>query len=281
MNLGRHQERYCIIGNPVEHSLSPLIMNYLFHRYGLNAYYYKARVLENELGEAVQTLRGLRVKGFNVTMPHKKAILRYLSDLDDASYIIKAANTVKNVDGRLIGFNTDWVGVKRSLEFHGLNKIENAVIMGAGGAAAAALYALGQMSRGIIYIINRTYENAVGIKHEFRDLRAEIKPLLLSKENLREAIGDASLLINATPVGMGEWKSLVPPEFLKGEIYVMDMVYRPLKTKLLMDAEKAGATTIDGLWMLIIQAAEAFKIWTGIEPDILDLRRLVEANING
>ena len=280
MNLGGGQERYCIIGNPVEHSLSPLIMNHLFHRYGLNACYYKTRILENELGLAVQTLRNLRVKGFNVTMPHKKAIVRYLNDLDNPSYRIKAVNTVKNVDGRLIGFNTDWIGVKKSLELHELNKIENAVIIGAGGAAAAAVYALGQMSQGIIYIINRTYENAVGIKHEFRDLRVEIKPLSLSKENLRKAIGDASLVINATPIGMGEWKSLVPPEFLKREIYVMDMVYRPLKTKLLTDAEKAGATTIDGLWMLIIQAAEAFKIWTGIEPDILDLRGFVEANID-
>ncbi len=280
MTPKKERERYCIIGNPVEHSLSPLIMNYLFQKYGLNAYYYKARVIEKELEKAVQTIRTLGVKGFNVTMPHKKTILRHLNELDGASHMIKAVNTVKNVDGRMIGFNTDWIGVKGSLELHGVRKVENALIIGAGGAAAAAVYALGQISRGVIYIINRTYENAVGIKHEFKDLKVEIKPLLLSKENLRRTTDDVSLIINATPVGMREWKSLVPPEFLRREIYVMDMVYRPLKTKLLMDAEKAGANTIDGLWMLIIQAAEAFKIWTGIKPDVVDLRKFVEANID-
>lgn len=266
--------KYCLIGDPVEHSLSPLIMNYLFKKYGLNAIYYTARVEENKLRNTIITFRTLDIKGFNVTMPLKTSIISFLDDLDDSANTIKAVNTVKNIDGELIGYNTDWIGVSKSLEINGIENVDTCVVLGAGGAARATIYALSRLSK-TIYVLNRTYEKAVDIKHQFSEFNIDIVPLQYNIDNLERALNNAELLINATPVGMNKWESLIPPRMLRKDLCIMDMVYRPLKTKLLKDALDTGAKIIDGLWILIMQAAAAFNIWTGIYPDIHELRRFV------
>lgn len=270
--------RYFLIGDPVEHSLSPLIMNYLFRKYGINAIYHPARVIEDELMDILTSFREIGVRGFNVTMPLKTAILRFLDDLDDSAYTIKAVNTVKNIDEALVGYNTDWIGVLRSLETYRVGDIDTAAVLGAGGAAKASIYALSKIS-GKVYVLNRTYEKAIALKKKLRELDIEIVPLRYNINNLEMALNDAELVINATPIGMNKWESPIPSRLLREDLYVMDMVYRPLKTKLLNDALDAGARVIDGLWMLITQAAEAFKIWTGIYPDIYRLRRFVLGEI--
>ena len=267
-------KRYCLIGDPVEHSLSPKIMNFLFKKHGLDAIYFKIRVGNNELKNKIMEFRDQDFKGFNVTMPLKQSIIKYLDEINKDAKLIKAVNTVKNTGNYLIGYNTDWIGFMNSLKLNGVKRIDKAVILGAGGAARAATYALIKNST-IVYILNRSRARAEALAKEFGEINDNVVALDLNMENLERALDESMLLVNATPVGMNEWKSLVPCELLREDLVVMDMVYSPLTTKLLHDARNAGAKTIDGLWMLILQAAESFRIWTGIYPDVHEVRALL------
>lgn len=267
-------KRYCLIGDPVEHSLSPKIMNFLFKKHGLDAIYFKIRVGNNELKNKIMEFRDQDFKGFNVTMPLKQSIIKYLDEINKDAKLIKAVNTVKNAGNHLIGYNTDWIGFMNSLKLNGVKRIDKAVILGAGGAARAATYALIKNST-IVYILNRSRARAEALAKEFGEINDNVVALDLNMENLERALDESMLLVNATPVGMNEWKSLVPCELLREDLVVMDMVYSPLTTKLLHDARNAGAKTIDGLWMLILQAAESFRIWTGIYPDVHEVRALL------
>ncbi len=249
--------RICgLIGNPVEHSLSPIIHNAAFSMMRLNYAYVCFNVPRNQLSEAIEGVRALDFVGFNLTIPHKKRIIDLLDDVDENAEKIGAVNTVVNRKGILTGYNTDWVGVEKSVDL--LKK--KVVIIGAGGAARAVVFCAIKNAAEVT-IVNRTKEKAKIIAEEFGGDFGSL-------DRLKKLKGD--IIINTTPVGMypNSDESIADIEVLKNFTVAFDIVYNPIKTKFLKLAEKAGCKTIDGLWMLVHQGAEAFQLWTGNTPDV-------------
>ncbi len=269
----RHLKLICLIGDPVEHSISPTIHNEVFRELNLNYIYLAFRVVGDDLEHAVRGLKALGASGFNVTLPHKSAIIKYLDEVVPEAMFVGAVNTVVNEGGRFVGYNTDVVGVINT--FKSLNirlSGTSAAVLGAGGASRAVLYALASSGSSEVFLINRTFERAVSLAEEFSvkfpDVR--FRPTGLTVSGLRVAVERAQILVNATSVGMypSVDESLIPPELLRRDLIVFDVVYNPVETKLLRDARLRGATTVDGVHMLVHQAAAAFKLWTKVEPPV-------------
>jgi shikimate dehydrogenase len=264
-----------LIGDPVEHTMSPVMQNTAYKKLGLDYVYIPFRVKPKQLAQAVEGLRALNVRGFNVTIPHKVAIIPFLDGLDPLAEKIGAVNTVVNNDGELRGFNTDAEGFLRALLEHGIKpEGKKVIVLGAGGASRAITYILAEKGAHLT-ILNRQQELdwAENIAHLIReDHRQEVKVLELG--HLTEALADADLLVNATSVGMSPAveDSPVPAELLDKVPVVFDIVYNPIITRLLREAVAAGAKTIGGLDMLAWQGALAFEMWTGQTAPI-DLMR--------
>jgi len=256
---------YGLIGSPVSGSLSPAIHCSVFRAVGVDAVYLAWETEPEELRETVSALRRLAA-GFNVTIPLKEAVLGLLERVEGAAEEIGAVNTVKNVEEGLVGYNTDYLGVARCLESRGWRP-RIVLLVGAGGAARAAVYAVAAMGAERLYVANRGRERGERLARwaTMLGLDAAYVPLGEAARYAKEA----DTVINATPVGSyaccpGE----APPvlEGLHSGQLVFDMVYRPLRTRLLMEAEKRGAATVDGLCMLVWQALEADRVWEGVEP---------------
>lgn len=249
---------YGIIGNPVRHSLSPIIHNGAFRRMGLNAVYLAFEV--KDLEEAIDGIRGLEIRGVSVTIPFKTEVISLLDKVEGVAGQIEAVNTIINKGGKLIGYNTDWHGALEALEEKVDLKGKRVVLIGAGGAARAIGFAL-KMRDCEIIISNRTSDQAAGLSKE---LMCDHQPL--------SSIGGlkADVIINATSVGMHPYdeESPLPKKVLNKGMTVMDIVYRPLQTKLLREAEEAGCLTINGLEMLSRQGAAQLEIWTGQRPEM-------------
>lgn len=258
----------CLIGDPVEHSLSPMMHNLSFERLGLNCVYLAFRVTKERLETVVEGFRAIGVRGFNVTTPLKKAIVVFLDKLNPNAAKIGAVNTVLNDHGEFIGFNTDGLGVVRALESRGL-KIDglNIVLIGAGSAGRAIAYAFSETPCSLT-ILNRTAEKARSLAEELSEGLAEVSWKPLTMDSLAECVPRADILVNATSIGMKpmDMETPVPKRFLRRGMVVFDIVYNPLETRLLKEAKKVGALTLDGLEMLLHQGIEAFKIWFGLEP---------------
>ncbi len=263
---------FYLIGSPVSHSLSPLMHNTAFRKLKLPYRYEAIEVRASQLPEAAETLRRPDVGGFNVTMPLKEAILEYLDEVSREAEIIGAVNTVVNVGGRLAGYNTDVAGVRVALEKAGV-EARRAVVLGAGGAAKAVVYCLAELGAEVT-VLNRTLARARRLAE-----RMPATPAELSRRSLREHIPRADLVVNATPVGMDGESTLVDRSLLRRHQAVLDLVYRPLKTPLLREAEAAGAKPIPGVEVLVAQGAEAFRIWTGFEPPVDDMMKAVVAEL--
>ena len=247
-----------IIGWPVEHSLSPYMHNAAFKALGLKAVYGLFPVKPEELEKAVSGLKALHIHGVSVTIPHKEKILSLLDEIDPVAFEIGAVNTVVLKEERLLGFNTDWIGVKRALEEVTPLAGKRAVVIGAGGASRAVVYALCQGGAKVV-IYNRTFEKAQNLARIFG---VEANPW----EELPSAEGD--LLLQTTSVGLNEDRSPVPKEILPRFKVAMDIVYTPLKTTFLKEAKEAGCQTINGLKMLVYQGAEQFRLFTGKAPPV-------------
>jgi shikimate dehydrogenase len=268
-----HAKLICLIGDPVEHSISPIIHNEVFRALNLNYVYLAFRVLPEDLMDAVRGLRALGVVGFNVTIPHKVSVMKYLDELSPDAEVVGSVNTVVNRSGILVAYNTDYLGVVNTFKNLGI-KLEgtSATVLGAGGASRAVVYALilGGVER--VFIVNRTLEKAVSLASEFsiKFPNTSLIPMGLTQENLREAIQKSHIVINTTSVGMypRTEESLVPSDLLRSDLVVMDVVYNPLETKLLRDAKAVGAKAVDGVNMLVYQAVASFKLWTGIDPPV-------------
>ena len=256
---------YGIMGYPLGHTLSPVIHNALFKRYRIRGSYFAFPVREERLPAAINCAR-IFMRGFNVTMPHKEALVPLLDELSEDASNIRSVNTVVNKNGKLVGYNTDGVGARKALERVAEINNSRILVLGAGGAGKAIAYELSKFSE--VIVLNRTMEKALSLQKFGIDVGE------LTKDNLRRELKEADILINATSVGMNSNDNLVPREFLRKELIVMDIVYHPLSTKLLKDAEKTGCTTVDGLWMLVYQGAESFRLWTGIKVDISFMRRI-------
>ena len=244
---------YGVIGNPVRHSLSPIIHNGAFRRMGLNAVYLAFEV--KDLKEAIHGIRGLGIRGVSVTLPFKNQIIPFLDKVEDVAGKIKAVNTLLNEGEKLVGYNTDWRGALEALEEKVDLKGKRVVLLGAGGAARAIGFALKTRDCEVI-ISNRTMDRAAGLAKELRCIHQPLSSI----EGLK-----ADVIINATSAGMhpNHEESPLPKKVLEKGVTVMDIVYKPLQTKLLREAEEIGCLTINGLEMLSRQGAAQLEIWTG------------------
>ena len=273
---GRSQV-YGLIGDPVDHSLSPIIQNIAFRSADLDAVYVAWRVQCAKLRLAVAGLKALGVRGFNVTTPHKTAMTRLVDKLEPLAAQIRSVNTVTNERGKLAGYNTDGVGALNALREAGANPKEQAVLLiGAGGAARALAYALGEQGSGFT-LMNRTLSKA---RHLVKQLKKEfnvnVKPAPLSINGLHSMLGQAQIIVNASSMGMnGKFDLPIKPTWLRPEHYVFELVYRPLETRLLQYASLAGARTITGLDMLVNQGACAFSLWTGRKAPVAEMRQAI------
>ena len=261
--------RVCgVIGDPIEHTMSPVMHNAAFKELGLDYLYVPLRVKREELGKAVESVRALNIRGLNVTLPHKVAIISFLDELDPLARKIGAVNTIVNDDGVLTGYNTDATGFLQALlEGEVEPKEKKVVILGAGGASRAISFILAERDAYLV-ILNRLLELdwAEELAQRVSKVFAkEVKALELNEKNLEMVLEGADILINATSVGMSPDvdKTPVPAKLLKPGLIVFDIVYNPIKTRLLKEAETAGAQSIGGLDMLAWQGAIAFEKWTG------------------
>ncbi len=266
-----------VIGDPIEHTMSPAMHNAAFKKLGLDYLYIPFKVRKEELSGAINGIRALNIRGLNVTIPHKVAAMPMLDGLDPMAKKIGAVNTIVNQDGELRGYNTDAAGFLQALLERGIEPMgKTIVILGAGGASRAISYILAERDA-ILTVLNRQLELEWAEELAeviYEDLRNKIRVLELCEENLAEALKGAQILVNATSVGMvpNHEETPVPAQLLKPELAVFDIVYNPIKTRLMKEAEAAGARTISGIDMLAWQGALAFKQWTGQKAP-LDLMR--------
>ena len=255
-----------LLGNPVGHSLSPVMQNAAFRACDLDWQYELLETPRARLGETVARLRQPDCVGANVTVPHKEAVIEFLDALTDHARQIGAVNTIVNRDGKLLGENTDVYGFTQALreasvELPGVR----AVILGAGGAARAAVFALAEQNAARVTLINRTTDRAQKLAD---DVRAHF-PRFAVEVNSIAAFATAHLIVNATSVGMSSNDAESPMQwvFPRGAAAI-DLVYRPLQTKFLRDAERAGARPIGGVSMLVHQGAAAFKEWSNLDAPV-------------
>jgi shikimate dehydrogenase len=258
--------RVCaIIGDPVEHSLSPVMHNTAFQKLGLNLVYVAFKVKKDGLKDAISGARSLGLQGLNVTMPHKNAVIKYLNETDSTAEAIGAVNTILNNQGKLVGYNTDGKGAMIALQENGVSAEETKMLLlGAGGAAKAIAFQAAQEVEELV-IVNRTSEKAEQLaKMLGNKFGNKTRGRKLSAEVLKEELETTDILVNATSVGMHPSvnHSPVPSDLLHSDLCVMDIIYNPLETKLAKDAKAVGAEVVSGLEMLLYQGAVAFEIWT-------------------
>ena len=264
---------YCIIGDPIQHSLSPAMQNAAFNKLGMNSSYIAFRVRKGELKESIESLRAIGVSGFNITVPHKVEAIDYLDQLDISVRKANAVNTVHNVGGVLKAYNTDIYGFIHPLHLRKINFNGMKVLMiGAGGAARAALAALAD-ENGIseINIANRSEGNARLLLEVSVPLGLNCK--IVPWEEIPAFSRTAELIVNATTVGMNSEPSLLDYQNINKHAIVYDIVYRPVHTALLDNAKQVGAEVIYGYEMLLHQGAKSFEIWTGMSAPIDGMKK--------
>lgn len=251
--INGHTKIYGILGRPVTHSLSPAMHNAAFRALGLNAVYVAFPV--TDLPEAVAGLRGLDIKGVSVTIPFKEEIIPLIDELDPRAARIGAVNTLVNRDGRLVGYNTDWLGALHALKSKTSLTGEHVLLLGAGGASRAIAFSVLEEG-GRVTLTDVDAPRAAALA---RDLQMDA----ISLDAVNRC--PATILVNATPVGMAPKVDAIPinADLLGRYHLVMDIVYQPLETRLLREAKARGAETLDGLQMLIHQATAQFELWTG------------------
>ena len=268
--------RVCaVIGDPIEHTLSPTMHNAAFEHLKLDFVFLAFRVTSDELEDAVRGACALGIRGLNVTMPHKNSVTEFLDEADPAVKFLGAANTILNQSGRLKGFNTDGVGALKALKQNGVNLAgKRVLLLGAGGAAKAIAFSLAKEVDELC-ILNRDAVKARELASVLEPFGKKIVGNELSPKQLQQELQDSDVLINATFVGMTPYASdsLVKPDWLKPELTVMDIVYNPLETKLLRDAKAARAKVINGVEMLLYQGAASFEIWTGCKAPVDVMRK--------
>lgn len=258
-----------LIGCPVEHTKSPLIHNTLFKEMNINAVYVPLHVDQGELEKAVAGLKALNFTGFNVTVPYKKEIIKYLDDISNDALLMGAVNTVKSMGGRLKGYNTDAEGFCRDFKdgFDTTFKGKKVMLLGAGGTARALAIKLAAEGVQHLSIVNRTLENAQNIVELVRNNFGNVVTgMVPGAPEFSDEFKNSEVIINTTPAGMSTYEASTPFdirfEFQKYQ-YVYDVIYTPQKTCFLKQAEAKGCHIRNGFGMLINQGISAFEIWTG------------------
>jgi shikimate dehydrogenase len=276
MNPSGKTAVYAVIGDPIAHSMSPVMQNAAFEAMNLDCFFLAFKVAPAEVENALLGVRGLGIRGLNVTMPHKNAVVTYLDEVDETAQFLGSVNTILNEGGKLRGFSTDGIGALRALKENGATLSgKKLVLLGGGGAARAIAFTLAK-EVGELVLLNRTPEKTVPLAEALNQkFHRKVTAGSLSPSAIKENLRDADVLINATSVGMhpNALQSLVKSEWLKLSLTVMDIVYSPLETKLAKDAKAAGAKVVSGLEMLIYQGAASFELWTGKPAPVEVMRK--------
>lgn len=258
-----------LIGWPVAHSLSPSMHNAAFAELGLDWAYVPLPVRPDDVEQALKGLAALSFVGVNVTVPHKQAVMRYMDELSDSARITGAVNTIHFQNGKFSGYNTDAIGFLNSLKEANCDPQGMRIaVLGAGGAARAVVFALARAGADSIIVLNRTAERGAFLVGDLAAAfpNSSLTFEALTPESLAVLDSTVDLVINSTSVGMyphveaSPWPADVP---MPANVIFCDLVYNPLETVFLARARAAGATTIDGLGMLVHQGAYAFEKWTG------------------
>lgn len=292
---------FALFGDPVLHSLSPIMQNAAFRALQLDCCYVPLLVRQDSLATAVKAVRELNLGGVNLTIPHKERVLAYLDQVDEQALQIGAVNTIVNRDGYLFGYNTDASGFLASLQSKGFaTKGKRVVMMGAGGAARAVAMALFHAGVTQITISNRNLNRAELLADRLRKIGADVDVCDYGV-CFFEAVQKGDLLINATPVGMlrtrgtrgdspsvslgkstpvgmdpnQEEASLIMRDQLPAHLLVCDLVYNPPQTRLLQEATAAGCSVLNGMGMLVHQGALAFQLWTGRKAPLDQMQQAV------
>ena len=253
-------KKFLVIGNPIEHSLSPKLHNYWIKIHGIDAIYEKQKLDENELEHLVLQIKRKKIHGVNVTIPFKKAIIPFLDKLTDEALCTKSVNTLYLKDNKVIGHNTDIIGFETSIKKSKFNVSNKEVlILGAGGVVPSIIFALNKMKVSKIKISNRTREKAEDLKKLFKNIEiidwGEVPNL--------------DMVINATSIGLKK-EDQINLDFssISKNSFFYDVIYNPKETNFLKTGKKMGNMTLNGELMFIYQAFSAFNIWHGIEPNV-------------
>ncbi len=281
MNMDNSKKLVGILGYPLSHSLSPVMQNMAFKYYNLNNVYVPIEVKPEDLEIIVKAIRGMNFIGFNVTVPHKIEVVKYLDEMDKLAELIGAVNTVVVKDGNLKGYNTDGIGFLKSFQENTNESIEGkrVFILGAGGASRAVSMTLAMNKAEKVYICNRTYEKAERLSQDINTKIGNVSAAVpMEYEKMKEVIYDSDVFINTTTVGMypNVDESPIDKNLLHENLILCDIVYNPRKTKLLEEAEELGCKTVPGLSMLVYQGAESFRLWTGMEAPVDIMFKAVE-----
>lgn len=261
-----------VFGHPISHSLSPVMHNAAIEALNIDYIYVPFHVLPEDLEKAVEGVRALNIAGVNVTIPHKEQIIGYLDEVSEYSKQIRSVNTVINVNGRLKGDTTDGLGFLKSAEVQ-WGKLDgcSVLVLGAGGSAKAICYALARIGC-TITIANRTQERAEELSEGLQAVfgSGKSRAVGLQREVLEEEIRKVELVVNTTSLGMypNVDEIPLPPDLLRSDLLVYDLIYNPLKTRLVAEAQARGARAMTGLGMLVYQGALSFEMWTGLSAPV-------------
>ncbi len=269
--------RVCgVIGDPIEHTLSPIIQNSAFNALNLDYVFLAFRVKPAQVEAAVNGMRALNVRGLNVTMPHKSTVQKFLDRVDLSAQIINSVNTILNKENTLYGFNTDGIGALKALRENDVElKGRKVLLLGAGGAARAIAYTMAKEADELA-VLNRTVKQAQDLaKLLEKTVNKKVATGALSPKEIQQNLQDSDILVNATSVGMkpNADESPVAPKLLRPNLAVMDIVYNPIETRLAKEAKAAGAKVVSGVEMLIYQGAASFEIWTGKSAPVEVMRK--------
>jgi len=253
-------KRFLVIGNPIEHSLSPILHNYWIKSNDINAIYEKQKLDDSELRPLIEKIKKGIIDGVNVTVPYKKAIIPFLDELSIEAKETQSVNTLYLKNNKVVGHNTDIIGFETSIEkldYDVFNK--EVLILGAGGVVPSIIFALNKMKVSRIKISNRTKDKAENLKKYFKNIE------------LTEwgEIPNVDMIINATSIGLKKEDAIkLDFSLMSGNKFFYDVIYNPNETNFLKIGKKLGNKTLNGKLMFIYQALSAFKIWHGIEPDV-------------
>ena len=251
---------FAVIGDPIDHSLSPTIHNAAYRELDLECTYIAYRVAQGDLATGIESLKKIKISGFNVTIPHKIEMMKYLDDVDITCNKIGAVNTVLNDDGILRGFNTDMDGFLEPIKRKEIPiKDSNILLLGAGGASRAIITGFQKENAGNIVIVNRTKENGDKLAEFSKKIGLDARSVYIEEMNVLDSKFD--FIVNASSLGLSGEKNIIPSNLMDEQTTVYDIVYKPLKTELINTAKEKNCKIIYGYEMLLGQAIRSFEIW--------------------
>ncbi len=268
-----------VIGNPIEHTQSPLIHQLFYEVTQYNGTYNPFYVQEGMLHKSIEGMKGLSIKGLNVTIPYKIDVMEWLDDIDPTAQIIGAVNTIVPCKDKLIGYNTDWIGLKMACSYHKIPlQGRDCVIIGSGGAARSAVVMCLEENVGSITLLNRTCEKADQLKREMQALKKDI-PMYSGTLDQVDLVKSHSIAIQTTSVGMYPQENISPiidEDFFQKVDFIVDIIYNPKETLFMKKGKEYHIKAVNGLSMLFFQALKAFEYWTDITLTTSQINRCLQ-----